>query len=213
MGVATLGFPGGPSIAFRIDPDSIAWNFQILTNVQETIGGRVIQIIGSQLDDMSVIGSFGQDHSQKAPFDESWYQAEASLALMQQMMDFQSQDSNQQGKMHPPAVFTYPPKHYRFNVYIKSFDDADQPGTSIVLTPGKFNQRWRLTFFIVLDASDALIAAGQSNGVINQQSQAAIAAYMARISDGIGWQFSQYTGLNGGSTTTTPPPAKSSSKG
>lgn len=212
MGTATLGFPGGPMIAFRIDPDSIEWNFQILTNVTDTIGGRVIQVIGSRLEDMSLTGSFGQDHTQKNGLGESWRLAEASLALMQQMMEFQSQDANQQGLMHQPAVFTYPPKNYRFNVYIKDFSDADNPGVSVVLTPGKFNQRWRLTFFIVLDSSTSLIHAGESNGVISQLSAAAIEAYMARISDGIGWHYSQYTGLNGGAASVTPAPAKSSKK-
>jgi hypothetical protein len=196
VGKATLGFPGGPAIAFRIDPDSISWSFEVLTNVVETIGGRVIQIIGSQLEDLTLTGSFGQDHS--TPQGESWRQAEAFLLLIQRIMDYQSQDANQQAAMHPPAVFTYPPKNWRFNVYVKNFEDADNPGTSVVLTPGKFNQRWQLTLFIVQDSSTLLVQAGESNGVINQQAQAAIAAYMARISDGIGWTFSQYTGLKGG---------------
>jgi hypothetical protein len=117
MGTATLGFPGGPSVAFRIDPESIDWNFEILTNVIDTIGGRVVQIIGAYLDDMTVQGSFGQDHSQTPPNDESWYQAEAFLSLMQQIMEYQSQDNAQNpSAMHPPAVFTYPAKNYRFNL-------------------------------------------------------------------------------------------------
>jgi hypothetical protein len=196
VGKATLGFPGGPAIAFRVDPDHIEWNFEVLTNVVETIGGRVIQIIGSYLDDLTLTGSFGQDHS--TPQGESWRQAEAFLLLIRQIMDYQSQDANLQAEMHRPAVFTYPPKNWRFNVYVKDFSDADNPGTSIVLTPGKFNQRWRLILFIVQDSSTALVTAGESHGVISKQAEAAIAAYMARISDGIGWTFSQYTGLKGG---------------
>ena len=196
MGKATLGFAGGPAIAFRVDPDGIQWAFEVLTNVVETIGGRVIQIIGSQLSDLTVTGSFGQDHS--TPRGESWRQAEAFLLLIRQIMDHQAQDANQQAMMHPPAVFTYPPKNWRFQVYVKDFSDADNPGTSVVLTPGKFNQRWRLTLFIVQDASTALVQAGSSNGVVSKQAEAAIAAYMARISDGIGWKFTQYTGLKTG---------------
>jgi hypothetical protein len=193
VGTATLGFAGGPAVAFRIDPDAIDWNFEVLTSVTETIGGRVIQVIGSRLEDMTVTGSFGQDHS--TPQGESWRQAEAFLSMIQQIMDFQSSDATDQTQMHPPAVFTYPPKNWRFNVYVKGFDDADNPGTSIVMTPGKFNQRWQLTLFIVQDSSTALVQAGESNGVLDTQAQAAIAAYMARISAGIGWTFSQYTGL------------------
>jgi hypothetical protein len=193
VGKATLGFAGGPAIVFRIDPDAIQWNFEVLTSVTETIGGRVIQVIGSHLDDMVVTGSFGQDHS--TPQGESWRQAEAFLAMIQKIMDYQASDATQQLEMHPPAVFTYPPLNWRFNVYVKDLSDADNPGSSIVLTPGKFNQRYQLTLFIVQDASTKLVQAGESNGIIDKQAQAAINAYMARISDGIGWKFSQYTGL------------------
>jgi hypothetical protein len=202
--------PGGPAVAFRIDPESIIWNFEILTNVVETIGGRVIQVIGSYLDDLTVTGSFGQDH--RTAQGESWRQAEAFLLLIQKIMDAQSADATKQAEMHPPAVFTYPPKNYRFNVYVKSLDDADNPGTSIVMTPGKFNQRYTLTLFIVQDASTALVQAGSSNGVVAQQADAAVAAYMARISDGIGWKFSQYTGQAGAASTTKPKPATPAAK-
>jgi hypothetical protein len=193
VGKATLGFAGGPAVAFRIDPESVQWNFSVITSVTETIGGRVIQVIGSHLDDLVVTGSFGQDHSTSRG--ESWRQAEAFLAMIQQVMDYQASDATQQAMMHPPAVFAYPPKNWRFNVYVKDFSDADNPGSSVVLTPGKFNQRYQLTLFIVQDSSTALVQAGESNGVINKQAEAAIAAYMARISAGIGWRFSAYAGL------------------
>jgi len=193
VGKATLGFAGGPAVVFRIDPESIEWNFEVITSVTETIGGRVIQVIGSRLEDMTVTGSFGQDHS--TPRGESWRQAEAFLAMIQQIMDFQAADATNQARMHPPAVFTYPAKNWRFNVYVKDLSDADTPGASVVLTPGRFNQRYQLTLFIVQDSSTALVVAGQSNGVIDKQAATAIDAYMARISDGIGWKFSQYAGL------------------
>ena len=195
MGTATLGFAGGRPIAFRIDPDNIAWNFEVLTNVTETIGGRVIQVIGSYLDDLTVQGSFGQDHS--TPHGESWRQAEAFLTLIQAIMDQQAADANQQAMMHPPCTFSYPPKNWRFQCYVKDFSDADSPGSSIVLTPGRFNQRWQLRLFIVQDSSTRLVQAGESGGVISQQAQAAVEAYMARISDGVGWHFTQYTGVAG----------------
>jgi hypothetical protein len=163
----------------------------VLTNVVETIGGRVIQVIGAYLDDLQVSGSFGQDH--RTPKGESWRQAEAFLKMVTAIMEHQASDATQQDKMHPPAIFTYPPKGYRFRCYVKAFTDADG-GNSIVMTPGKFNQRYTLSLFIVADGSDALVKAGTSNGVYSQKQNDAIAAYMARISDGIGWHFSQYNG-------------------
>jgi hypothetical protein len=200
LGTATLGYPGGPMAAFRVDPESIKWTFEVITNVIDTIGGRVIQIIGSQLQDMVVTGSFGQDRS--TPDGESWRQAEAFLQVITTIMEKQAADSNDQAKMSPPPVFSYPPLGWKFSAYIKDFSDADSPGTSIEMTPGKFNQRWQLTLFLVQDASAALIQAGESNGVINQQAAAAVNAYMARISDGIGWSYSRYVSIS--STNTVP---------
>jgi hypothetical protein len=205
VGTATLGYPGGPAVAFRIDPESISWNWQVVANVIETIGGRVIQIIGAYLSDMTVSGSLGQDHK-NASSGESWQQANEFLRLVTKIMEFQSQDSNQQGVMHQPAVFSYPPKNWRFNVYVKALTDPDAD-TSVQLRPGKFNQRYTLTLFLVQDASSALVKAGTTNGVFSQKAYDAVAAFMARISDGIGWSFTQYNGQATGtlpSATTTP---------
>jgi hypothetical protein len=206
MGTATLGFAGGPSVAFRIDPERIGWNWTVNTNVVETIGGRVIQVLGAYLDDMTVEGSFGQDHSTSRGV--SWRQAEAFLRKVTDIMDYQARDANKQPEMHPPAVFTYPPKNWRFQVYVKEFSDANGGG-SIVLSPGIFNQRYRLTLFIVQDNSSALVQAGADNGVVGKKADEAIAAYMARISDGIGWHFSQYNGHTAPSDVT---PVKAPSK-
>lgn len=180
-------------MAFRIDPELIEWDFQVITNVIETVGGRVIQILGSYLNNLTVQGSLGQDH--RYANGVSWRQAEAFLQLITQMMEFQSRDSNQQNKMSPPAIFTYPPRGYRFQVYIDSLTDADG-SNSIIMRPGKFNQRYVLSLFIVQDASEGLVQAGTSNGVLNRKAEQAIAAYMARISAGVGWQFSVYTGIS-----------------
>lgn len=191
MGVATLGFAGGPFITFRIDPDDIEWDFQMITNVIETVGGRVVQVIGSYLNNVTVKGSFGQDHS--TPLGESWRQAEAFLSLITQIMEAQAADANQQNLMSPPAVFSYPPKGWRFEVYVDSMTDP-RTGNSVMLTPGTFNNQYELSLFIVSDASQSLVTAGTSSGVLNTQAEAAINAYMARISQGIGWFSSVYTG-------------------
>jgi hypothetical protein len=206
VGQATLGFAGGPTVTFRLDPEQISWNWTVLTNVIDTIGGRVIQVIGAYLDDLTVTGSFGDDHS--TPKGESWRQAEAFLGLVTRIMEFQASDASTQGKMHPPAVFTYPPRSWRFQCYVKALSDADG-GNSVVMTPGKFNQRYVLTLFIVPDGSSKLTKAGTTNGVYSAKQEQAIAAYMNRISDGIGWHYSQYNGDSNptlpGASGTSPP--------
>jgi hypothetical protein len=194
VGTATLGYPGGPSIAFRLDPELITWNWQVLTNVIETIGGRVIQVLGARLEDLTVQGSLGQDHSAGPVNGTSWLQAEKFVSAITKIMEAQSADSSQQGQMHPPAVFNYPPKGWRFSVYVKSITDPDGQSSSVILTPGKINQRYSLALFIVQDGSSALVKAGTTNGVFSQKAYDAVSAFMARISDGVGWHFTQYNG-------------------
>jgi hypothetical protein len=196
MGTATLGYPGGPSIAFRLDPEMIDWTWQVLTNVVDTIGGRVIQVLGARLDDLTVQGSLGQDHSNPAG-GQSWQQAEAFVTAITSIMEAQSADANQQARMHPPAVFSYPPRGWRFNVYVKSLTDPDG-NSSVILKPGKANQRYSLVLFIVQDGSPSLVQAGTTNGVLDEKANQAVAAFMARISDGVGWHWTKYTGLSGG---------------
>lgn len=192
MGTATLGFPGGPSVVFRVDPDQVDWNWQMQTSVTPTIGGRVIQVIGATLSDMTINGSFGQSHGDGAN-GESWRHAEAFHKKIRDMMEWQSRDASDPGRMQPPGVFTYPPKNWRFAVYVKDLADPEGGG-SITHSPGKFSHHYALTLFVVEELSDALVKAGTSHGVLNSQRAKAIDDYLVRISDGIGWHFSQYNG-------------------
>jgi hypothetical protein len=204
VGHATLGYPNGPAVAFRVDPEQISWNWQVLTNVVETIGGRVIQVIGAYLDDMTISGSLGDDHAHRDG--ESWQQAGSFIDLITEIMEHQSRDAAQQGKMHIPAIFSYPPLNYRFEVYVKALTDPDGD-SSVILRPGKFNQRYNLTLFIVQPGYSGLVKAGTTGGVFSQKAYDAIAAFMSRVSDGIGWHFTQYNGqtIGAGTAPTTPP--------
>jgi hypothetical protein len=168
------------------------------TNVVDTIGGRVIQVLGARLEDVAVQGSLGQDHTDKVT-GESWQQAQAFLTTVTAIMEAQSADSSTQALMHPPAVFTYPPRGWRWNVYVKSLMDPDGEN-SVIFTPGKSNQRYVLTLFIQQESS-ALVPAGTVDGALAQQSQQAVAAFMARISDGVGWTANKYTGIYTGTLT------------
>lgn len=165
----------------------------------ETIGGRVIQVLGARLDDLTVQGSLGQNHADKAA-GESWQQAQVFLTTVTAIMEQQASDATQNALMHPPAVFTYPPKGWRWNVYVKALTDPDG-GNSLVLKPGKANQRYALTMFIVNEGRDLTAAGTTANGALAQQSQTAISQFMARISDGVGWTANKYTGIYTGSLT------------
>lgn len=212
MGLATLGFSDGPNITFRIDPNAIDWKWSVQTSVTETVGGRVIQVVGAYLDDLKVQGDFGQDHSAGAD-GESWLQAESFFKTVSSIMEFQSRDATKSGLMHRPAVFTYPPKNWRFSVYVKDLADPDGGG-SVTHSTGKFAHRYALTLFIVEELSDVLVTAGTSHGVLSAKRAQAIDAYLSRISDGIGWHFSEYNGhVTGGSTTKPKPKAPATTPG
>ncbi len=184
MGFASLGFDDGPSITFRVDPESVEWGFKINTTVIPTVAGRVVQVLGATLSDMTVTGKYGQNV--KAGLDgQSWKQAEAFAKKIQEIQSWQSRDSREFGKMHVPAIFNYAPKNWRFQVYVKSL--ADSRGGSVTHQSGRFSYDYALTLFIVDAISDDL-------EVLKGPKAQAVDQYIARISNGIGWHFSQFNG-------------------
>lgn len=193
MGYATLGYAGGPNIAFRVDPNSVSWNWQINTSVTPTVGGRVIQVTGATLSDLTISGLFGQDHGGSGDSGSGWRQAENFAKVIADIMVKQSQPATTEGKMPAPPVFNYSPKGWRFGVYVKDLSDPSGGG-NVTHTAGKISYGYTLTLFIDTDMSDAPTVVGKSNGVLEQQKSKALAEYFARISDGIGWHFSQYNG-------------------
>lgn len=184
MGFASLGFDGGPSITFRIDPSAIEWKYKVDTTVIDTVGGRVVQVLGATLEDMTVMGYYGQ-HRRAGPDGESWKLAEAFADRIRQIQEYQSRDATEHGRMHVPATFNYSPKGWRFLVYVKAL--ADSQGGSVAHRIGRFSYDYALTLFIVDVISDDL-------HVLSGAKKNAVDAYIARISDGIGWHFSQYNG-------------------
>lgn len=189
MGVAVIDFAGGPNLKFRIDPENIQWDYKILTSVTETLGGRVIQVIGATLSDLVITGKVGEQRG--ATHMLSWQLAEGFYAKVADMMDFQSRGANGIGKMGQPATFTYPPLGIRLAVFIKALTDADGQG-SVSHKQGKFSYGYQLTLFVVPEGSSDLKVAGtDGNGFLDKQRQAAIENAMNRIADGIGWHFTE----------------------
>lgn len=213
MGVASLGFANGPSLTFRIDPESIDYRVKVFANVEETVGGRVVQITGTQISDIVVSGSIGEDRTRgKARPGEqehpgvSWKLAEEFFKKIRSMMLEQARDSSQVGANARgtlrPAVFVYAPLGLRFECYIKSIVDPDGDGTAAVAHKvGRANYKYTLTLFPVLGEAELRLAGQKSNGVLDKAKASAVDAYIGRISQGIGWRFTAY---NGGSTPSAP---------
>ncbi|THA72583.1 hypothetical protein E6R60_27015 [Streptomyces sp. A0642] len=207
MALASLGFPGGPQLTFRLNPSSIDWGFDIHTSVTDTVGGRVVQITGATLRDLTVVGYLGENHKAGASPDgnsdhagASWRLHEAFIARCRAIMQHQARDSRTPGKMHAPATFNYPGRGWRWQVYLKAVQDLDGAG-SIEHRTGKFSHGYQLTMFIVQGGSDSLVKAGSSMSEIDAAQASAIASYIKRISEGIGWRQSEYNGPMDRNTT------------
>jgi hypothetical protein len=199
MALASLGFASGPRITFRINPSSIDWGFDIHTAVTPTVGGRVVQITGATLRDVTVTGYLGENRragtaakGQDHP-GASWRLHEAFIKTCREVMEYQSRDSRTPGKMHAPAVFNYPAHNWRWQVYLTEVADADGQA-SVEHRTGKYNHGYALKLFIVQAGSDSLVKAGTSKNAIDAAQEKAISSYIARISEGIGWRQSEYNG-------------------
>ncbi len=191
QGLASLGFPQGPSVVLRLNPTSVSFNFRINTNVTETVGGRVVQVLGATLSDLTIQGSFGERRGGEHV--ESRAYAEQFLAKMKQMAEWQSRDATRHSPMNAPAVFSFPAKGWRFQVYIKDLTDPDGGG-SISHRPGKFSYDYVLTLMVHADMSDTSKILGKSNGALAIKRDQAIQSYINRIADGIGWTFTEFNG-------------------
>lgn len=160
MGVATLG-----NHRFRIDPTSIRWDYTIKAREIQTVGGKVVQIFGANLGDMTVTGTFGTG---------GWQEQARFLAAMEAIGDRQAKNTTAD-----PIHFRYPPKGWDFLVYLTAYA---QPGASksVRLSPEITAPQWRLTLLIVEDNSGL--------------KQVAMDAFLARLAEGIGWKQTIYNG-------------------
>lgn len=159
MALATLG--GYP---LPVDPDSVAWTFRMKTAEIITLSGKVIQVYGTDLGDMSVAGSFGKD---------GW---EARDRFTARVQAWTNADAN---ALHPtPLRFVMPSKGWDFRVHVKAYT-AD--GGEFEHSNENFNPRWGLVLFIVED-STRKVAKGIQD------------LYLSRLMNGIGWHQTEYNG-------------------
>ena len=155
---------------FRLDPESVSWGYKAKAQDTPTMGGKVVQVFGTEITDMTLEGSFGVG---------GWRQQERFLASMKEIGTQQAADYLVSNSTKPPFKFIYPPKGWDFMCYLKAYENPSG-GRSVTLDPFIVNPRWRLVLFIVEDNSDLK--------TISQN------AYIARLSKGLGWRQSEYNG-------------------
>jgi len=174
---------------FTLDPESIAFHFDIKTNSVNTVGGQVVQVFGTRISDIIVTGSFGTGGWQAQ---QEWLST-ITNQMNSQIGTFPSSGAyahSGQYKQGTPINFSYPPRGWNFNVYILSYTQPDSQ-SSVMMDNSIINPRWTLTLFPVQDNSSGLFSP-QEDSSLKSVTDAALASYLNRLSTGIGWVPNQY---------------------
>jgi hypothetical protein len=184
MALANLG-----GLPFRINPSQVSWTYSVDTAVIPTVGGRVVQVYGVTMGDMTIRGLFGQERTGQKR--ESWQLAEQfqkDISLLVQRQSAIPSAAQLSGAdttpMHPPHRFVYTDAQHNwdFTVYVKSLKDATNAGTTVEHKTGKFSYGYTLTLFIQQDNTGKL-------------AQVAKNEFIDRLSNGMGWKRSEYNGF------------------
>jgi hypothetical protein len=162
MATASLG-----DWEFRVNPDEVSWNFNVRTQSTATIGGKVIQVLGVDVSDMTVSGSFGKGGRVEQQRFLEWVLARARAQTEQDKAIVR---------------FRLPDKGWDFGVKIKSLTEGSSR-SSVDLTTSSVNPSFTLTLHVEDDLQN-----------ITELKRAAQAAYVANLSQGVGWRRTAYNG-------------------
>lgn len=166
MADAVICYLGG--VPFRAGPDEIRWEFSMKVKETKTMGGKVVQILGTTLGDISVTGLFGTGASGDEP-NTNW---EEQLRLRQRVIQWARSTQKNQGAQ--PLRFLFPLRNWDFNVYIKSLNPVDLVNENIA-------PRWSLT--LLPDDEGSRMLTRLSTDV-----------YIQRLMAGVGWKQTDYNG-------------------
>lgn len=104
----------GNVFRFRTNPNEIWWTYELITHIEQTYGGRVVQILGTRLGDLTVkveCGLGGWDY------------------LMRVVTYLRDVISDQRGGQ--PATFEYTTRNWKMNVYAMNVPFADQVSATV----------------------------------------------------------------------------------
>jgi hypothetical protein len=49
------------ALNLRLDPNDVSWTYRLNTSVQDTFGGRIVQVLSCQVDTVTIEGQFGKE--------------------------------------------------------------------------------------------------------------------------------------------------------
>lgn len=156
---------------FRLNPTSVSWGYKSKTAKHDTVGGRVVQIFGTTVSDITVTGTFGEG---------GWQEQEQFLSHMKALADLQISQAAKSNSTAAVQRFIYPDYGWDFHVMLRSFSSPDG-SRSVNLSNEIIAPKWTLVLFISEDRS-SLKKISQDN-------------YLARLSRGLGWTQTSYNGF------------------
>jgi hypothetical protein len=107
-GIASLHHPDVGTFRFRSNPKEFNWSYTLNKRVDQTYGGRVIQLLGTRIDDFSFKADCGAGR---------WEYMNRAAKFMRDVMIAQRGGT--------PATFEYTTRGWRFNAYVNSVPFAD----------------------------------------------------------------------------------------
>jgi hypothetical protein len=167
MGASIDGIP------MRLNPTSISWPYTMKIADQRTLGGKVIQLLGVTLGDLTVEGTFGVGgfEEQQAFFDRI-------VNYMDTQMPLKGNPS--------PLHFLWPERGWDFWCFVRSMTQQGAQ-TAIRADNKTFAPGFVLTLFIQEDNGDLIRAVKTS----------AAAAFIGRLTAGLGWKQTAFNGPTG----------------
>lgn len=109
-GIASLTFKGR-TLRFRTNPNEIWWSYSLNTNVEQTYGGRVVQILSTSIEDLVVKVDCGRG---------GWGYLNHVVDFLREMMIEQRESGGTTG------VFAYTTRLWYMKVYALSVPFQDQ---------------------------------------------------------------------------------------
>lgn len=157
-------------IPMRINPTSVRWPYSIKLSTKATMGGKVFQIYGVSLGDLTIEGVFGVG----GPGEQQEF-FKRIVEIMESQIPTAPDPS--------PVRFAWENRGWDFWCYVKKIEQVGA-STAVYATNENFNPRFRLTMFIQ-----------QDNGDIKRAVQDSVAAtVIARFANQMGWAASDWNG-------------------
>jgi hypothetical protein len=112
-GLCTLSF-GNRVFRFRTNPNEIWWTYELVTNIDQTYGGRVVQLLGTKLGDLTVKVEAGRG---------GWDYLMSTVLYLRDML------SDQRGGQ--TGVFEYTTRNWKLNVYAMNIPFQDEVNATV----------------------------------------------------------------------------------